>query len=200
MLGFFKKKDPAKAYLGELSQGPSSSIKHQLEQVRTKIETTSQVAKRFNDKLANLTEFNKSLTEGYINNLNVLIEISDVLNQYQTLMEVVINELQTFDSSISEEFKKVNIDHIRDLTSSKLSKVNNFFKGPEYEKLRSLLLSHGKTDIVSALGKVDDNLKNLQINSTNSKLFDGGKKPNKRVKLVEAGLPPKPKPKKNIPK
>ena len=164
--------------LGNLGNGPTSSLTHQLDMVKQKIESTSKLAADYNKKYATLNEFNKLLTDSYIENLNALIEVSDVLTQYQSVMDIVIENLQQFDTSISSQFRDINVEHIKDLTSRKLDKVNDFFNGEKFLSLKSLLDKHRRPEVAAALNKVDANLKNLKqtSSSVHKQLQDGGRR------------------------
>jgi len=104
----FKKRNPETA-LGTLAAGPSMGLRAQLDQVRARIDKTSLLAQEYNKKLADLSAFNQTLTEAYINNLNIIVDVSGVLNEYKMLMSAVIEQLQSFDSSVSENFKNINV-------------------------------------------------------------------------------------------
>lgn len=148
--------------LGNIGTGPSSSLLQQLEVVREKINKTSNLAGVYKNKFDELSAFNERLTYGYINNLNVIVDISYVLNEYKLLMTSVLEQLQQFDSTVVDDFKKINIEHIRELTSEKLNKVANFFNSDDFLKLKETLISQGKTDAASKINETEHNFKSIQ--------------------------------------
>lgn len=157
--------------------GPSKSLQLQLETVREKIGKTSALALEYNKKLSELTEFNERLTYGYINNLNVIVDISVVLNEYKILMTSVLEQLQQFDSAVADDFKKINIEHIRELTSEKLDNVARFFQSSDFSKLKETLLSQGKTEATMKINQTENNFKDIKLkaNKTYSAIKQGGK-------------------------
>ena len=166
------------------NNGPSSSVLAQLEAVRNQITKTSRVASEYKKKLNELTSFNEELTYGYINNLNVIVDISAVLNEYKILMTSVLEQLHTFDSAISEDFKQINIDHIRQLTTDQLSKVESFFNGKDFNNLKDTLSLQGNIEAVNKISKVKDNFFSVTSKSRNTvaALSQGGA----RLRLQDA--------------
>lgn len=167
--------------LGNIGTGPSSSLMHQLEAVREKIDKTSSLAGMYKEKLSKLSEFNESLTYGYINNLNVIVDISFVLNEYKLLMTSVLEQLQQFDSTVVDDFKKINIEHIRELTSEKLNKVASFFNSQDFLKLKETLVNQGKTEAASKINQSEQNFKSIQsaARGTMASMQEGGRKTRK---------------------
>ena len=174
--------------LGNIGTGPSSSLMHQLEAVREKIGKTSNLAGMYKEKLNTLSEFNERLTYGYINNLNVIVDISFVLNEYKLLMTSVLEQLQQFDSTVVDDFKKINIEHIRELTSEKLNKVANFFNSQDFLKLKETLVNQGKTEAASKINESEQNFKTIQSSArgTLASMQQGGKK---KVRKPKAKAP-----------
>lgn len=170
--------------LGNIGTGPSSSLMHQLEAVREKIGKTSNLAGMYKEKLNTLSEFNERLTYGYINNLNVIVDISFVLNEYKLLMTSVLEQLQQFDSTVVDDFKKINIEHIRELTSEKLNKVANFFNSQDFLKLKETLVNQGKTEAASKINESEQNFKTIQSSArgTLASMQQGGKKKARKPK------------------
>ena len=168
--------------LGNIGTGPSSSLMHQLEVVREKIGKTSSLAGMYKEKLKTLSDFNENLTYGYINNLNVIVDISFVLNEYKLLMTSVLEQLQQFDSTVVDDFKKVNIEHIRELTSEKLNKVATFFNSQDFVKLKETLINQGKTDAASKISESEQNFKSIQTQARSVMQQGGNQRHYKRNK------------------
>jgi hypothetical protein len=180
--------------LGSIESGPSKSLQYQLETVREKIEKTSALALKYNKKLSELTEFNEKLTYGYINNLNVIVDISVVLNEYRMLMTSVIDKLQEFDSSIADDFQKINIEHIRELTNEKLDNVARFFQSAEFSKLKDTLVTQGKTEAAGKIHETENNFRTLKLKAsdTYSSLKQGGRQqPKSKPKSTKTKSTPK---------
>ena len=160
------------------NNGPSASLLQQLENVREKINKTSSLAVEYKKKLNELTSFNEELTYGYINNLNVIVDISAVLNEYKMLMTSVLEQLHKFDSAVAEDFQKINIDHIRQLTSDQLSKVERFFNGKDFTNLKETILLQGNTEAANKINAVKENFLSVTNKSRNTvaAFIQGGKR------------------------
>jgi len=152
--------------LGTLSVGPSAGLRAQLEQVRESIGKTSALAQEYNRRLAELSAFNHTLTNAYINNLNIVVDISGILNEYKILMSTVIEQLKTFDTSVAENFRTVNVEHIRSLTSDKLQNIAQFFNSPEFLNLKNTFTTHGRTDDAMRLTAAEQQFRDVQAKAS----------------------------------
>ena len=74
----------------------------------------------------------------------------------------------------TDDFKKVNIEHIRELTSEKLNKVATFFNSQDFVKLKETLINQGKTDAASKISESEQNFKSIQTQAR-SVMQQGGK-------------------------
>lgn len=164
--------------LGELSSEPSSGLLKQIQDVKNRMQLTTQRAAEYNKKLADLSTLSEALTRGYVSNLNILVDVAAVLNEYKLLMTTVIDQLQHFDTSVGENFKNINVEHIRDLTSQKLDKVAQFFASDGFQKLKNTLESNGKSDAASMLSESASNFRSMQdrASSTYASLTTGGRR------------------------
>ena len=183
MSWLFGKKDTNKelvaSRIGNIGTGRQQlSLLEHLEDVRKRIQRTGSMATNYNKKSADLSSLNETLTKSYIQNLNVIVDISTVLNEYKAVMETVMTQLQSFDNSISDNLRGVNVEHIRDLTSDKLRRVNDFFNSEEFSRVRETLVSNGNTEAANEISKTYDSYKMLQTRAPEvyAELKKGGRK------------------------
>lgn len=169
----------SKPYFGEIVYGPSDGVLKQIDDVKTKIAKTRDLTATYNKKYKDLAEFNKTVSEGYINNLNVIVDISRLLNAYKDLMEQVIETLKKFDESITVDLQGVNLDHIKNLTVDSLRNVDSFLK-TQTGSIKKLFETFGRKEEVTRLDKT---LKNFDETITQASYFKGGFKV-KKLKVV----------------
>lgn len=165
----FKKKH----MLGVLSNEPAKTILKQLDQVRQKVNKTQELTQKYNKQMDDVTLLNKKLASGYINNLNVIVDLSRLLTEYRDTMGDILEAMRTFDESL---MRNNDIQHIKDLTSEKLHQVNDFFK-TDVKQVHELLKQQGRHDVAQRLFQSKDNFDETYKQSMNTILNqDGGKK------------------------
>lgn len=156
---------PTKLFeLGKLSLQPSNTAAQQLQDLKEKIEKTSQLTKSYTTKFAELAKFNKTLTEGYIKNINVIVDIGSLLNMYNGVFVKLMSVIQEFDSELVKDIDPNQIAHIRALTDTSLQRVNDFFK-KDVENVKQLMAVMQQPDMIrnltTAIDKYDTTQKEV---------------------------------------
>lgn len=155
---------------GLLDNMGNSSVLKQLETVQEKLKKTQSLSSQYNVKYRQLADLNKSLANGYIHNLNVIIDLSRVLTEYKDTLSVVIETLQKFDDVINRELDTVNVEHLQLLTEQSIRNLGSYF-GDEVGKIRNVLASLGKNDLVSKIDKSRSQFS--EIANVSSSLYNG---------------------------
>lgn len=137
---------------GLLNYSGNANVLKQLESVQEKLQRSKNLSTEYSAKYKQLVELNKNLANGYIHNLNVIIDLSRVLSEYKETMKVVIDTLQRFDDDIFKEMESVNTEHLQVLTEESLRNIGSYFTD-EVQKVRTILLSLGKNDLVERIDK-----------------------------------------------
>lgn len=144
---------------GSLSYLPQKSIIKQLDEVREKVSKTQELTAKYNKRMEEINKLNKLLVSGYVNNLNVIVDLSKLVAEYKDTLNEVLTVLQKFDDLILKDIEEGDIEHIRALTDEKLQQVNDFFK-KDVEGIKSILTSLGRGDLISRINTSSTNFKN----------------------------------------
>lgn len=145
--------------LGLFTNGASKSVLKHLEDVRSKVLQTQELTGKYNKRMEELNKLNKVLTTGYVNNLNLVVDLSQLLTDYRDTLNEVLNVMKKFDDMILNDLNNTDIEHIKQLTDEKLIKVGRFFE-TDVQNVKSMLASLGKTDLITRLDKTKENFSN----------------------------------------
>ncbi len=167
-------------FFGALSSSPGTGINKQLDDIRLKMAKTKELTEKYNKKYDELVKFNRLLTDGYVNNLHVIVDISSLLNAYSVAMSDILMQLSKFDEILLKDIDNSSIQHIRELTSESLRGVNTFFER-EVSKIKDIFMNFGRDDVVRKLNTVQGNFVTAQ-NESRQILQNGGR----RIRLRKA--------------
>lgn len=137
---------------GLLTFGANKNILKQLEEVQERLQRSQTLSQDYNMKYKELSRFNMMISEGYVNNLNVIVDLSRVLSEYKDTMDEVIKTMKKFDEMLFKDLENVNVEHLKDLTLQSLQNIDVFFKS-DVDKIRGLFSSLGKSDFVNKINK-----------------------------------------------
>jgi len=127
----------------------ANSLRRDIDLLKEKL--TERRAKHdvFKRKIDNLTRYTTAMSEGYVSSLNVIIDISSILEAYKTLMEELIKIVKETDLSVE------SLGDLSLLTKEKLAEVQKFFY-ERHDKLKALVAETAPDKIKS------ESLRNLE--------------------------------------
>lgn len=158
--------------LGLFTNGASKSVLKHLEDVRAKVLQTQELTGKYNKRMDELNKLNKVLTTGYVNNLNLVVDLSQLLTDYRDTLNEVLNVMKKFDDMILTDLNNTDIEHIKQLTDDKLIKVGKFFE-TDVQNVKSMLASLEKTELISRLDKAKENFQNTRNQSVETRAYLG---------------------------
>jgi hypothetical protein len=133
--------------LGNVNFSTSSSALQKLKELENKIDHTKKLAKSYNVKFQELARFNKQLTEGYIKNVNVIVDIGSLLNVYNSVFATLMNVIKEFDTELSKDIDPAQIAHIQALTERSLGRVSDFFH-KDVNNVKNLMEMMGEKEMI----------------------------------------------------
>lgn len=149
------------SWFGSVAAAPPTNLQKQLETIREKMSKTKELTARYDQKYKQLVTFNKLLTEGYINNLYVIVDISNLLGSYSQTLEEVLRQLAAFDSVLASDIDTSSLQHIRDLTTQSLQNVAQFFS-TDIDKIKRIFSDVGNRAAVDKLTVAQGSVGSLQ--------------------------------------
>lgn len=120
-------------------------VPSELESVKGKIVQTS---KKYRDELTKYREiaaFNQQLSNGYVRNLEAMVDVSRIMNYYIEIFNVLRDEFDKNERVLGTSLTNVDISYLERLTKSKMDELNNKFMN-ESEKLKKLYSQYGKNE------------------------------------------------------
>lgn len=141
---------------GDLNYVPSSTAIQQLQELEQKIENTKQLTKSYNAKFQELARFNKLLTDGYLKNVNVIVDIGSLLNVYNSVFSKLMSVIKEFDSELAKDIDPAQVAHIQELTEKSIGRVAEFFQ-KDVESVKTVMSMMGKTDMIGNLNAAAQN-------------------------------------------
>lgn len=137
--------------------GDISLFQH-IEKVKQKLATTNKLAAEYNKNVSRIS----SLAKGYVQNTNILIELSSVLQEYKLLMSKVVEQLETFDKYIKTQNENTE-DYMGDLTSDNLENITHFFESDKFKQVKEDLDAFGKGNVSKMLDKSKEHFSEIVV-------------------------------------
>jgi hypothetical protein len=161
-------KDNNKSFFSGLSENPQSvtrgseQINHQIQQLKTNFASTQAKTKTQLTKFKGLVEFNKQLTESYVLNLNVMIQVSQLLREILAFLTLVKQSLDVMDSELSTQ---LDMSYLQKMTEENINSLYVNFNN-EIEHVKGVLKQYDRHDDVHKLEHAQDMMKKTITNAS----------------------------------
>ncbi len=107
-------------------------------------------------KYKQVNDLNKKLSQSYRENLQVMIDISKLLNSYASFFEILKGELEKNEKSLGDLELK-DVENIENLTREKMDRFNNEFQ-TQSDKVKSLYKKFGQNDEFNRLSTLQQGI------------------------------------------
>ena len=101
----------------------SESQREILEKMQNNIKKNNEKVKKFQGKVTELRKFNNKLSEGYQLSLKMVVDVSDLLQRYVGIFEMLENLMTNIESTF--EFNDQDFRYIRDLTEKSIEDIKS---------------------------------------------------------------------------
>lgn len=136
-----------------------SALPSDLEKVKGTIQKTNKKYREEFSKYQEIAKFNKQLSSGYIKNLEVMVDVSKILNFYVDIFNVIKDEYNKNEELLGlSSLKSADIAYLENLTRNKIDDLNKNFL-LETDKLKKIYQQYGKTTELQRLEQAELNLK-----------------------------------------
>jgi len=160
------------------------NINQEIEQVTKQIQRTNKKYTDEIDKYKEIAKFNQKLTQSYVQNLQVIVDVSKLLEQYANVFYVLREETQKLEKTLGMDFNIQEFQYLENMTKDKMQELNaQFFK--ETEGIKKLYEQFGKPDEVRNIS----NAQNLMATSlaSSKETFDKLQEMDKLSKMHVGG-------------
>ncbi len=140
-MNFFGNNPPADRRLGSLGDG--RNINEQLLALKGRVDTTMLKNKTELKKYRELSKFNEQLSQSYVANLRIIVDISNLLNSYNEFFELFKTRLAEIDQELGIPISSDDFDYLRRLTTEQMGQLNNVFKN-ETMNLKKMYSKFGR--------------------------------------------------------
>ncbi len=156
-----------------INLGAKNAVGAELEQVTNTIKKTSRKYTTEITKYKEIAAFNKKISESYMQNLQAMVDVSRLLEQYAHVFYILREEIEKMEKALGVELKIQDIQYLENMTKDHMAELSNKFN-KETEDLKKLYSKYGKTDEYNHLDSAQK-LMNISVSSaedTYRKLVD----------------------------
>lgn len=162
MLSLFNKQNESLGY--KIS---SDALPSDIEAVKGNIIKTNKKVRDEISKYREIARFNQQLSNGYIRNLEAMVDVSRVLNYYVEIFNVIKDEYKRNDEILGNSALKTDdIAYLEKLTRNKIDDINQKFL-TETEKLKKLYTQYNKQAELSKVIEAQESISRT-TNSANT--------------------------------
>jgi hypothetical protein len=133
-------------------------IPTELEAVKGNILKTNKKYREELSKYREIAKFNQQISNGYIRNLEAMVDVSRILNYYSEIFNVLRSEFEKNEQVLGTALRTSDISYLERLTKSKMDELNNKFIS-ETERLKKLYNQYGKNEELQRVVDAQNNLR-----------------------------------------
>ena len=163
---------------GENISNTAKPIAIELVDIEEKFKKNSKKYKTELQKYQKVTELNKKLASSYQANLNVMLDVSKLLNSYSSFFTIIKDQLDLNEKSLGE-LTSEDFSYLENLTKSKIEELTNSFMD-ESSSIKDLYKKFDMQDEYNRLDHATENFSLTQEEIANKlpeiKSLIGGKK------------------------
>lgn len=138
--------------------GTNSALPSDLENMKASIVKTSRRYREEISKYRELTKLNQHLSNGYLKNIEAMVDVTRVLNYYVEIFSLLKDEFAKNDQFLNASaLKPSDIENMEKLTKGKISLLNEKFM-QETEKLKKIYMQYNKTDEITRIAAAQNGL------------------------------------------
>lgn len=136
----------------------SAGLPSDLENMKGNIITANKKYREELTKYREIAKFNQQLSNGFIKNLEAMVDVSRVLNYYVEIFSLFKEEFEKNEALIGTSLKTSDIGYLEKLTRGKIDELNNKFM-TETEKLKKMYSAFGKTEEINRVNEAQNSLR-----------------------------------------
>jgi hypothetical protein len=161
---FGSKDASSKATLGANLNIDNKGLSVEMDVVKQKISKTNQKYRDEIEKYKKIADFNKKLTSSYINNINAMVDVSKLLNNYVAFFNFLKDELAKTENTIGS-LTTEDIQYLESLTKAKMEEFSNRFMD-QSEKIKVLYTKYNQQDEAARISSAQENIKSTMDNAS----------------------------------
>ncbi len=155
----------------------NKALSAEISEVGQKFAKTSKKYRDEIDKYKKIADFNKKLSSSYIANVQAIIDVSKLLNDYALFFNMLKEEISKTEGQIGT-LQAADIQYLENLTKAKMEQFSTKFI-EQSEKVRTLYNKYGQQEEAKTIGSAQESLKTVVNNAgiTYQSLLNSTKQP-----------------------
>ena len=142
--------------LGANIPGNGNPLTQEINAVGTKIVKQNQRVNSELTKYKQMSALNKKLTDSYLQNLTVMVDISKLLNSYASFFDLLRTELEK-NERVLGDLQLTDVTYIENLTKEKMTAFNQEFL-TQTAKVKDIYRRNGRTDEMNRISTIESKL------------------------------------------
>lgn len=141
---FFKSNKNDNKQLGE-TLASTDNIKAEIANMQGSIVKTSKAYRDNIKKYKDIAKFNQHLTKSYVNNMKVMVDVSELLNSYASVFNALRDEFGKMEAAVGKSLNLTDFEYLENLTQAKIENLNAEFQ-KQANGIKKLYAEYGKPD------------------------------------------------------
>lgn len=141
---FFKSNKTDNKQLGE-TLASTDNIKAEIANMQGNIVKTSKAYRDNIKKYKDIAKFNQHLTKSYVNNMKVMVDVSELLNSYASVFNALRDEFGKMEAAVGKSLNLTDFEYLENLTQDKIESLNTEFQ-KQANGIKKLYAEYGKPD------------------------------------------------------
>ena len=142
----------------------SESQREVLDRLQNNLKKNNEKVKKFQGKVTELRKFNNKLSDGYQLSLKMVVDVSDLLQRYVGIFEMLENLMTNIESTF--EFNEEDFRYIRDLTEKNIEDIR-LKMNKQVDSMAIVFEKEGLNKQASELRKLKETTAEISKNASN---------------------------------
>jgi hypothetical protein len=178
---------------GITSDTPQPSIVKQVDSLKEAWKQSTERQIEHANKFNELVKYAETVSESYIHSVNVILDVTSLLNAYNDLLNEISSGLAKLNDTLTTKLNANDIERLRTETLSRIDNINNVFS-TDFQRIKERISKvDGKNPALLELDTVKEYSRSIDTENLRRTLQRGGTKPTPlnpgiRVKVTKDSL------------
>lgn len=167
---------------GLTSSTPKAAITSQVDSLKEAWKESTERQIEHANKFNELVKYAETVSESYIHSVNVILDVTKLLNAYNDLLLLISADLAKLNSVFSESLKADDIARLRNETLKKIDEINNSFN-EDFLKIKERISKvDGENPALKELNTIQARTKSIDTETLRNTLKGGKSDHSKTLK------------------
>jgi transposase-like protein len=169
---------------GSVSSEPRQTVYKQVDNLKEAWKQSTERQIEHANKYNELVKYAETVSESYIHSVNVIIDVTSLLNAYNDLLTEMSTGLNKLNEALTTKLNAQDIERLRTDTLSRIDNINNVFS-TDFQKIKERISKvDGQNPALKELDVVQQRASAINTAGLRRTLEQrGGRKPNSGIKV-----------------